>query len=62
MARYAYKDTWGVVDEEFELKWCEDNGIDQDELMEGDPIDWAQWSLLSDYIFHLQSELEDKGE
>ena len=58
MAGYAYKDVYGVVPEDFEAEWCEKNGVDQDELMEGDPIDWPQWTLMADYISYLESQLK----
>lgn len=59
MAAYAYKDAWGSVPSDFEKEWCDNHGLDIDELMEGEAYDWPQWSMMADYISYLESELED---
>ena len=58
MAAYAYKDTLGIVPEDFQSEWLKNNEIEEDELMVGEVYDWPQWSMLADYIFHLKGKLK----
>ena len=57
MTYYTYKDCESIVPAWYVEQWCEENGLTEDKLQEGNPLDWAQWCMISDYILHLEHQL-----
>ncbi|AUR99135.1 hypothetical protein NVP1262O_49 [Vibrio phage 1.262.O._10N.286.51.A9] len=57
MACYSYKDVCVPVG--FQDEWCRNNGVDEDDLQDGDAIAWEYWDMVSDYINYLEDKIHD---